>query len=335
MRRVLERVGVIIDAHAHLPVGSFPHRYLEDLASAGISAVVLLGIPDFSKIIASLSLEDVVKEYERTRSVIERHVPRELWDNLRPEVLYLSALELAREYGPLCGLLEDEALIQSLISIEETGPEFVIFHAVQLDKAPDDVKEEAEEAVKRGAKGLKIISTLFMKSLDDPSVEAAIEAAEELDIPVIVHAGCDPGVWELPKYCKYGDPSRLEPVIKQHREARIVIAHVGGYSAIAPGVFVAETLELLRRYPNVYADTSALNPVVVEMAAKDAPCCKLLFGTDYPVINKRPEDIVVEYYDALIYAGVSRRFIEAYFHGLAEEVLEIKLAEKQVDTSYA
>lgn len=323
-RDLAENIGCIIDAHAHLPVSALPHRYLERLADAGISHVVLLGLPNIQNVIARINLSEVRSEYKRSLGVIKRHVPQELWDVLRPESLYYITLELAERYGPLNGLLEDEALVQSLLGIIETGLGISIFHAPDLGKDPESIKKEIEDAYRRGARGVKIISTLFMKYLDDPSVEAAIEAAEELDIPVVVHAGCDPGIWELPRYCRFGDPSRLEPVLSRHREARIVIAHVGGYSAIAPGVFMSETISLLRRYPSVYADISALNPVLIEMSARDAPREKLIYGSDYPVIDRDPESFLLDTYKALVYAGYNQREIRRFFYENAEEILGIK-----------
>jgi len=323
-RDLVDSVGCVIDAHAHLPVSALPHKYLERLVDIGVSHVVLLGLPSIRDIVARIDLGELRDEYKRSLGVIKRHVPQELWDILRPESLYYITLELAEKYGPLNGLLEDEALVQSLLGIIETGLGISVFHAPDLGKPPERVKEEIENAYRSGARGVKIISTLFMKYLDDASVEAAIEAAEELDIPVIVHAGCDPGIWELPRYCRFGDPSRLEPVIARHREARIIIAHVGGYSAIAPGVFTAETIELLRRYPNVYADVSALNPVLIEMSARDAPREKLVYGSDYPVVDRDPGEFLLDTYHALLYAGYSRREMRRFFYENAEEILGIK-----------
>ena len=321
--KLVASVECVIDAHAHLPLGSLPHRYLEHLAEIGVSHVVLLGLPDVRNIVAGIDLGEVEKEYKRTQGVIRRHVPRELWDVLRPESLYYITLELVEKYGPLSGFLEDEALVQSILGIVESGLGISVFHAPNLGREPERVIEDIEEAYRRGAHGVKIISTLFMKSLDDPAIDAALEAAEQLDIPVVVHAGCDPGIWELPRYCRFGDPSRLEPLLARHREARVVIAHTGGYSAIAPGVFTAETLALLRKYPNVYADVSALNPVLVEMVARDAPRDKLLYGSDYPVVDRDPASFIQDVYRALLFAGYSQRDLRGFFHGNAEEVLGI------------
>lgn len=317
-------IDCIIDAHAHLPVSSFPHRYLERLVEAGVAGVAIIGLPDMKRQLEGIDFNLIRKEYEKVREFIAKYVTDDIRELVSPEALYYTTLKLAENYGPLCSLMEDRALIQSILGMEEFRLSIHLFHAVDLNQNPEQVKEEVEEAVRKGAQGIKIISTLFMKELDDPSVEAAIEAAEELDVPVIVHAGCDPGIWELPSYCRYGNPAKLEEIIERHRNARIVVAHVGSYSALAPGVFMEETIQLVRRYPNVYTDVSTLSPLLLSIVARSLPIDKLLYGSDYPVVNVEPSEIISSYYEVLTGLGLSRRDLNKFFHANAEEVLGLR-----------
>jgi hypothetical protein len=257
-------------------------------------------------------LDEVRRAYEKARRVIASLVPPELRPLMEPETLYYSSLKLLDSYGPLTHLAEK-------LSAHAEIPVHV-YYAPRLDLPPDEAAAEVEEAVRRGARGVKIISTLFMKFLDDPVIEAVLDVAQSLDVPVVMHSGCDPGVWELPRYCRYGDPARLEKLLPRYREVRIVLAHVGAYSAIAPGVFMEEAARILRNYPNVYADVSALSPGVIEAAARAAPRGKLMFGTDYPVINSEPGPMILDAYRAVRRAGYSRSEVESFFRGLAEEV---------------
>ncbi len=288
-----------------------PGDLVRELSRAGIRGAVILGVPPARDVLARVSYESIVGEYQRTRHVIERYAP-DLREALRPEALYLSVAELLRRYGQLCRL-------------PPRGGGYAILAAADLSMPPDELAERLERLAAEGYAGFKVISTLQFRFLDDPAVEAVLEVAESRGLPVVVHAGCDPGIWELPRYCRYGDPSRLEPLLRRHRDVSIIIAHMGGYSAIAPGIFTEEAVGLARRFGNVYLDTSAVPGFLVKRVARSVPKGRILFGTDYPVINH--DDVrglvyIVE--RALRAAGYGERDIEEAFHGLAEELFGVR-----------
>ncbi len=180
----------------------------------------------------------------------------------------------------------------------------------------------AAEALSEGARGFKVISTIHMARLDDPSVGEVFEEASARGVPVLVHAGCDPGIWELPAFCSLGNPSRLEKWLQEYPEVPVVIAHAGGYSAAAPGVFTEEAVALARRHRQVYLDTSAVPLTVLEVVAKALPPGKLLNGSDYPVVEEDdPGKAAARTVAALLLAGRGRRDIEAVMYRNLEELL--------------
>ncbi len=303
----------IIDAHTHIAREMDPEVVLENLHSARARGAVIIGLPRFDSVLANLSIDQVKAEYSRAKKVLSRLHPSLAEDG--PEGLYLTSLKLAARYS---GSQPKPPL----------GDGLTVIAGVDLSLNRDKLLDTLENLASRGFNGFKVISTLYMKHLDDPGVEAVFEAASYLDVPVVVHAGCDPGVWELPAFCRYGDPSRLEGILKRYKDVPTVIAHMGGYSAFAPGVFTQEAISLARKYPNVYLDTSAVPGYVVRIAVKSLPQGKVIYGSDYPVID----GVDAAYFALIVWralaaAGYSRKAIEEAFHGIAEELFEVRCVD--------
>ncbi|MEB3861727.1 MAG: amidohydrolase family protein [Desulfurococcales archaeon] len=301
----------VIDAHTHSPQGPQGVRSLvRSLRSSGAHAAVILGIPPLKP--PSIPMEEVVREHSRAEGLIRKYAPG-IAEALRPESLMASTILLTRSLRPLCQALDTG------------GGDYTILAGVNLGMDPEDLAKWLHGVLDRGAGGFKVISTLQLKYLDDPSMHVVLEVAEERGVPVVVHAGCDPGIWELPAFCRYGDPSRLESLLREYRDVVVIIAHAGGYSAIAPGVFTEEALHLARRFEGVRVDTSALPPELAAYIASSLPEGKVLYGTDYPVVEGLdPRVYLGMVYTILRVRGVSRSRLEAYLHGAAEEVFGLR-----------
>ena len=132
--------------------------------------------------------------------------------------------------------------------------------------------------------GLKHYPTLHFSNPAGRSLRPILEYLESEGLILVVHTGCDPGVWELPRFCEYARPRFVGEVARRHRDLVIVMAHMGSYSALQQGIYFNEALEVLSRYDNVYADTSAVDPFLVELAVKRVGWDRILFGSDYPYL---------------------------------------------------
>lgn len=305
-------VECIIDAHTHLPTNppKTPKTLLQELSIKGINGAVILGIPAVKTLLETINPQHVNKEHEKIKKFLSKYHSN--LKDFQPDILLMNAIKMMTSYGRLC-------------SFNPVGEHYKVMAAADLSKDPESLIKELETLVKRGFKGFKIISTIFMKHLDDKSVESVFDVAHSHNLPVTVHAGCDPGIWELPGYCKYGDPSRLNKILKRYREVTTIIAHMGSYSYLAPGVFLEETIELVRRFDNVYVDTSAVPPQLVGIAAKHIPADKILFGSDYPVVNNVDlETFIFEIYRQLRNAGFSTREVNKVFWTNASNIFGIR-----------
>lgn len=107
------------------------------------------------------------------------------------------------------------------------------------------------------------------------------ERAEELGMPVLIHPGSP--FAELAKM-EYARPFLLDEVARSFPQLRIVVAQLGH-------PFIDETICLLAKHPNVFADVSGLlkrpwqayNALV--SAYQYGVIDKLLFGSDFPYTN--------------------------------------------------
>ncbi len=312
-------VDCIVDAHVHVPRqgvdGASVKNMMKLLIHSGIGGVVFLGVPDFSSVVSSIDYSSIEREYERVKRLVEKYA-WDVRDYLEPQQLYMASLAMAREYGPICG--------EGVASVVENVD---IMAAVDLSMGIEELARWLRETRSKGFGGYKILSTLYMTGLDDERVELVLDEANRRGLPVVIHGGCDPGIWELPAYCKYGDPSKLAPILGRYRDVDVVIAHAGGYSAIAPGVFMEETLELARRFSNVYVDTSALPPPIAARAAMTFP--RALYGSDYPVVVKDKitqsalgyaEEVLIN----MMLLGASKGKIKDFTYKTAENIFNLE-----------
>jgi hypothetical protein len=96
-------------------------------------------------------------------------------------------------------------------------------------------------------------------SLSSPEAEPYLALAEELDIPLAVHAGpSPPGATYAccPKFrAALANPLLIEEALAHHPDMRVYIMHAG-YP------YADETIALLHAHPQVYADVAIINWVL-------------------------------------------------------------------------
>ena len=104
------------------------------------------------------------------------------------------------------------------------------------------------------------------------------EELSALKMPLVVHQGI---YFAAPNKLEYARPALMDEVAREFPELKIVIAHLG-YP------WIDETVVMLGKHPNVYADVSGL--LAQSWRAYDALVCayqygvmdKLLFGSGFP-----------------------------------------------------
>ena len=156
-----------------------------------------------------------------------------------------------------------------------------------VDPQRDGAAAEFERAVTElGLRGLKL-SPVYQGF--DPRAEKAwllYELADRLGVPVMFHVG---GAAPPSATLEHGSPLLLDPVARAFPRLKIIVAHLGQPQ-------IGETVMLLRKQPNVFADLSArfhrpwqLYSGLV-LAMEYGVWDKLLFGSDFP--NRSPAEAV-------------------------------------------
>ena len=140
------------------------------------------------------------------------------------------------------------------------------------------VDELARAVSQLGLCGLKLGPIYQNIHPHDPRIYRVYGAAQELKIPILIHQGA---TYPRNAPLEYAQPVLLERVALDFPDLKIVIAHLGH-------PWEAETIVLVRKQPNVFADISALfyRPWQfynsMRLAEEYGVLKKLLLGSDYP-----------------------------------------------------
>jgi len=197
--------------------------------------------------------------------------------------------------------LDDAGFEKAIVlSDSRTTPEMV---AEFVKQCPDrfigfgyvnPVKRDAAESVLRqrhdlGLFGLKLYPTTDGYRVDDPKAFKVYEVASSLEMPVMLHHA---GMPEPQDLLEHSDPKLVDIVASCFPKLRIILAHLG-YPR------VDETLYVLRKHKNVWADVSwpygdIKHPSYRYMLWRDLLTAlnlgvidKLVFGTDYPGVRQK------------------------------------------------
>lgn len=157
---------------------------------------------------------------------------------------------------------------------------------IRFTKDREEDLERLKGLIRLGIKGLKIYPTIQFLKPSDKTLYPIYSILEKNKIPLFIHTGCDPGLWELPSFCESADPINIVDIAERFPNLEIILCHTGAYSALRPGIFLDNALKLIRKYENVYGDLAAVEPDIVKYIVSKTDYKKILFGSDYPVTGR-------------------------------------------------
>lgn len=272
--------NLIVDFHTHLPwKPRDPYEALKTLLramdDAGVSIAVVINV-EFG-----------------FRTFTDNVSPRKIWE-AASEALDLLIVPRAPYVNRI--VMEPERAIEEHLKFmneaHRSNEDFVkvVSSTSRLIPVasfnPDLSVQENVDRLKRLGDvilGVKVFPTLHFIRPDSEKLKPLYDSVASIGGVVIIHTGCDPGVWELPAFCSNARPSYVARAARMSRDTTFIVAHLGSYSALNPGIYFREALEALAE-DNVYADTSAVDPYYVERAVEEVGYDKLLFGSDYPAV---------------------------------------------------
>ena len=130
-----------------------------------------------------------------------------------------------------------------------------------------------------GLQGIKLGPNYQNFDPISPPACAVYARAQTLGLPILFHQGTSPQRFAP---LEYAHPLKMDQIAIRFPELRIVMAHMGH-------PWQVDTIALIRKHPNVFADTSALfyRPWsfynCMRLATEWNVLHKLLFATDFPV----------------------------------------------------
>lgn len=158
----------------------------------------------------------------------------------------------------------------------------------------------------RGFVGVKLYPSLGYK-VDSPEMRKVYQYCLDHDTPVLLHCNRG-GFYQDSASIEFCDPSAWEPVLHDFPNLRVCFGHFGGDenltgAAIDPAAWTGKILDLMSRYPQVYADISYHDDPMdggevqtnyfknLTDILKDPVCGeRVLFGSDFLLVRQRVRD---------------------------------------------
>jgi predicted TIM-barrel fold metal-dependent hydrolase len=162
------------------------------------------------------------------------------------DVLRLT-LEVMEKHNIVKAVVSDS--LENVYEWKAASPERFLAGPLIFDPRDFDISVLREEYSSGRLDIMGEIATIYRGiPPNDPSLEPFFSLAEEFDVPVLIHCQGTGGA-DSRFRISAGHPLLLEEVLVSHPNLRIYLENSGF-------PFLAETISLMYRYPNVYGDLS-------------------------------------------------------------------------------
>ncbi len=285
----------IIDVHIH-PVPSLPEEELvREAEEAGLEKGILLAVDvDPSRLRSWRIRRRLWKRIRNSQTLHSPHAAHLLgrWASLTTSSKAVE--KLAQEVMPR--VRTENAAVARLV--ERYPNLFVGFGSVDPTRGSRYVKQKLKKIASLRLRGIKLLPTVqFFNPSRERGVELVAEFCEKNRMAILFHTGCDPGPFEIPEVAEDANPKYLIPLLERY-SPQVILAHMGYYSALKPGIWVDEALRVAKRFDNVWLDTAAIAPQLFrddrqltwsrektcEKIRREIGFDKVLFGSDYPLV---------------------------------------------------
>lgn len=168
-----------------------------------------------------------------------------------------------------------------VLGLARKHPEFL--PAVSIHPARPDALEELNRCLDAGAVMMKCLPNCQNINCSDRRFMKFWERMAEAKLPLLAHTG---GEHTLPVVRpEFADPRILK--LPLECGVTVIAAHSGTKSGLFDPDYFAVFTEMIRRFPNLYGDTSAFNVPMrgqhVLECLREPLVSRLVHGSDYPV----------------------------------------------------
>ena len=155
---------------------------------------------------------------------------------------------------------------------------------VSINPQRRDAVDEVHRCAEAGAVLVKVLPNAQQFNPADAKYKPFYRALAERRLPFLSHVGYEFSL--IGKDQSVGDPTRLETALDEG--VTVIAAHACSYGLMLYERFLPVLLNFARRYPNFFADVSALTlpnrfRMLLHLRHHPEIHDRLLFGTDYPL----------------------------------------------------
>ncbi len=138
-------------------------------------------------------------------------------------------------------------------------------------------KKEMADAVKRGAKGLKIHPYVLLSRPEQSLQMSLIREWSKYKLPILFHCGhcgIEPSFTR-----KWLDVEGYERPLREFPDTKFMLGHAGsGYHT--------QAIALAKRYPNAYLELSGQSPKSIREIIASVDNRRILYGSDWPYYSQ-------------------------------------------------
>lgn len=277
---------MIIDSHAHVRcycaenifpeglkgVGKYVDKVLHK-ANHGTIASAYDKISDIMNRRDNMGLKFIPKRFEESlqKFVILSNIP---FNSQRDENQLLETMQAHEVDYAIIIAREPVAPNQTLLDISQRIKK--LFTVVHLKYGAKNVIQSLAEYKEMGAVGVKIHPTLDGHLPKSIWYKKLVQAASELNLPIICHTGNSSYVGA--DHGEYSDIENYDALVKSFPNTTFVMAHanLGRHD---------KAIEFAKKHKNVFIETSWQSQENVLELYHRLGSEKILFGTDWPILG--------------------------------------------------
>ncbi|MEK6927430.1 MAG: amidohydrolase family protein [Nanoarchaeota archaeon] len=217
-------------------------------------------------------------------------------------------------------LFDSDFSLKEIVGFAERDKRIFVISAIDVKKEIGKQLKEMEKYVRNGVvKGIKIYTGYQKVYAEDVQLEKVYDFCISHDIPIMFHTG-DTLVDDAE--VKYSHPLQFDSLAVRYPQLKIILAHMGN-------PWMEDCAEVVYKNKNVYVDISGFftnveNKRYSELMKRKVndfisyiQSCKILFGTDFPIVD------ILEYKKFVESLDLTDREKELVFFKNAKELFKL------------
>jgi predicted TIM-barrel fold metal-dependent hydrolase len=193
--------------------------------------------------------------------------------------------------------------IQESIDAVDKYPDRLVGAAWVNPNEPHCLDQIRDAVENHGFKGIKLHPLFHSFLPNDECVFPVAEIAREYDIPLMIHTGHPP----------FSLPWSVAQLADIYKDVKIVMIHMGHGN----GMYVQSALDMAKKYPNLYMETSGMPMHTKIKEAYEIGPDRIMWGLDAPFHHPTVE------MQRTIVSGLTDKQLEDVFYNNCKKLLKL------------